>query len=81
MRDGHCVFVMKRHYRVIKKKIIKNSKARGKKIIKKTRTLQNVYHCLNSLGFIDPFLTIPVNHSAVMGIYKITPKARRMIPN
>ena len=48
---------------------------------KKKKLLQKVYDCLNSWGFVDPFLTIRTNHPAVMGIYKITPKARRMIPN
>ena len=63
---------MKQYYRVADKK---------KKLQTKITKIQKVYDCLNSWGFVDPFLTIPTNHPAVMGIYKITPKARRMIPN
>ena len=66
LMDGHCVFVMKRYYRVADPK---------------KKLLQKVYDCLNSWGFIDPFLTIPTNHPAVMGIFKVIPKTRIMTPN
>ena len=58
--DGHCVFVMKRYLRIANRQ--KNQ-------------AEEVYDCMNSWGFIDPFVTMSVKHPAIMAVYKITPKA------
>ena len=45
---------------------------------KEKRTLGKVYDCMNSWGFLEPFITLPTKHPAIMGIYKITPTVKTM---
>ena len=42
--------------------------------------LEKVYHCLNSWGLKDPFVTIPSKHRAILRIYRITPSPERIRP-
>ena len=42
------------------------------------KQLEQVYDCMNSWGFNDPFVTMSVKSPAIMAIYKITPKVTIM---